>query len=95
MLFVVHCKDKAGSLDVRKANRGIHLEWLKELGPRLTLAGPLLTPDGTGPLGSMIIIEAETLAAARATMAADPYAKAGLFQSVDIHPWTRVFGTFS
>jgi uncharacterized protein len=37
--------------------------------------------------GSLIVIEAVSLDAAREIAAGDPYAKAGLFASVEIRPW--------
>ncbi len=41
--------------------------------------------------GSLLIFEGD-LAGAEAWAAADPYAAAGLFQSVDIRPWKKVIG---
>ncbi len=49
-------------------------------------AGPFLD-DAGNPNGSLVIIEAKDMADAKAIAAADPYAKAGLFASVDIRPW--------
>ena len=37
--------------------------------------------------GSLLVIEAPTLEAARRIAAGDPFAKAGLFASVDIRAW--------
>ena len=37
--------------------------------------------------GSLIVIEATSLAAARMVAAGDPFAKAGLFAKVEIRPW--------
>jgi uncharacterized protein YciI len=42
--------------------------------------------------GSLIVIEAESLDAARVIAASDPFAKAGLFETVEIRPWLRVLG---
>jgi uncharacterized protein YciI len=42
--------------------------------------------------GSIVVIEAESLAEAKATFAADPYALAGLFASVEVRPWRWVVG---
>ena len=50
-----------------------------------------LQPDGQAPVGSLLIMEFEDLAAARAFAQDDPFAKAGLFQSVDIRPWRKTF----
>jgi uncharacterized protein YciI len=92
MLYAVICTDKPGALETRKATRREHLEHLKELGDRLKLAGPLLTEDGKEPRGSLLVIEGESLADIKAIADADPYTRAGVFQSVDIRPWTVVIG---
>ena len=92
MLFAVSCTDKADSLDVRRENRPAHIEFLKANGAAIKVAGPYTSEDGAAMTGSLLIIEAADLAAARALAAGDPYAKAGLFESVDIRPWKWVIG---
>lgn len=91
-LFLILCTDKAGARELRAATRPAHLAFLEERGARVKLAGPWLDPADGGPLGSMLVIEAEDLAAAEAFAAADPYAGAGLFAMVEVRPWRRVFG---
>jgi uncharacterized protein len=54
--------------------------------PGSTIARPFLGPDGK-PSGSLLILATDDLEAAKALAAEDPYAKAGLFASVDIRPW--------
>ena len=87
MLFALICTDKPGSLALRKANRPEHLAYLESLGETLVLAGPFTEPDGETMNGSLIVVEAPSLEAARKIAAGDPFAKAGLFASVDIRPW--------
>jgi uncharacterized protein YciI len=89
MLFALLCTDKPASLEVRLKNRPDHLAFLSALGAQVKLAGPFLDDDGK-PTGSLVIIEAETLAEARAMAEADPYARAGLFASVEIKAWKWV-----
>jgi len=85
MLFVVMAKDKADSLALRMATREEHFAYARET-KAVKLGGPFL--DAKGDMaGSLIIIEAADLEAARAWQKNDPYAKAGLFQSVDVQPW--------
>jgi uncharacterized protein YciI len=91
MLFALICTDKPGSLEVRKANRPDHVAFLKSLGDTLVLAGPFTEPDGETPNGSLIVLEAASKAAVESIAAGDPYAKAGLFASVEIRPWIWVF----
>lgn len=90
MLFALICTDKADHLQVRLDARPDHVAFLQGLGNGLKAAGPFLGEDGK-PCGSLVIIEAENINAAQATAAADPYAKVGLFASVDIKPWNWVF----
>ncbi|UFW63804.1 YciI family protein [Rhizobium laguerreae] len=92
MLFALLCKDKPGHLNVRMDTRPTHIEHLIKLNAEGTLkiAGPFLDDDGK-PCGSLIIVEAESKEAARALANADPYAKAGLFESVDVKAYNWVF----
>lgn len=92
MLFALICKDKPGHLQVRLDTRPEHVAFLNDLNSRgaLKFAGPFLDADGK-PDGSLVVIEAAEAAAAKAVADADPYAKAGLFESVQIRPWNWVF----
>ncbi|MFL5295979.1 MAG: YciI family protein [Phenylobacterium sp.] len=90
-LFVLTCLDKPGALDLRMATRERHLAWLKTRPGELKLGGPFL--DAAGDMaGSLMIVEAADLAAARAFNAADPYTQAGLWQSVDVRPFRVTIG---
>lgn len=91
MLFMFHCVDKAGAADVRTANRADHLAYLEANADRIFAAGPLLSDDQSGMVGSLLIVECADAAAADAFAVNDPYAKAGLFDSVTIRPWRRVY----
>jgi uncharacterized protein len=53
----------------------------------LVFAGPFTEPDGETMNGSLAVIEAASLDAARKIAAGDPFAKAGVFATVDIRPW--------
>jgi uncharacterized protein YciI len=85
MLFVVAAIDKEGSLGLRKATREAHLAYVKATGA-VRLGGPFLDRNGE-MAGSMLIIEAADLAAAREWQTNDPYARAGLFESAEVRPW--------
>jgi uncharacterized protein len=89
MLFALICTDKPGLLQTRLDARSDHLAFLAGLGDALKAAGPFLGEDGK-PNGSLVFISADDKAAAQAIADRDPYAKAGLFASVDIKPWNWV-----
>jgi hypothetical protein len=89
MLFALICTDKPGSVDLRMRVRPDHLVFLESLGCAVKGAGPF-TDDAGSPTGSLILVEAESRAAAVALAANDPYATAGLFASVEVRPWKWV-----
>lgn len=88
MYFAIICKDKPGQPELRPATRPAHVEYLASFGKSILVAGPLLGDDDQ-PNGSLIILEADDQAAAEAFSAGDPYAKAGVFESVTVVPWRK------
>lgn len=90
MLFALMAFDKSGALDLRKDNRQAHLDYIGATGV-VRQAGPLLDTKGE-MCGSLLILEVDSLAAAQAWAKNDPYAKAGVFERVDIRQWNRVIG---
>jgi hypothetical protein len=90
MFVALIAKDKPGALAIRAENRPAHLDYLKST-DFVAQAGPLLDADG-GMAGSLIILDVADMAAAQAWANNDPYAKAGLFGSVDLIRWNRVIG---
>jgi uncharacterized protein len=84
------CIDRPGSLTVRLENRAAHLAHIEQSGI-VEMAGPFLDAEGQ-MTGSLIVLMVNTLAEAQAWAASDPYAKAGLFESVAIREWKKVAG---
>ncbi|MDJ0922736.1 MAG: YciI family protein [Henriciella sp.] len=76
----------------RAENRPAHIEWLQSLGETLRLAGPLLSDDGKAMIGSLVIFDCADRAELDALIAEDPYAKAGLFERVEIRPYKWALG---
>jgi len=90
MRFALICLDKPNALQTRVENRAAHLAHIEASGV-VEQAGPFI--DAAGQMcGSLIVLTVATRAEADAWAAADPYAKAGLFQSVMIQEWKRVIG---
>ena len=92
MYFIVFAKDVAGGLPIRRANRDAHLAWLKA-DPEVTVhvAGPLLSDDAQ-MMGSTLIVEAMSKSAITQWLLSDPYAKAGLTASVEVHGYNWAVG---
>ena len=90
MHFVLYCLDKKTAAQVRLDNRPAHVKFLQSWGAAISLAGPLLADDGDGMIGSMIVLEVDNRADADRFVDEDPYGKAGLFESVTVHPYKQV-----
>ena len=86
-LFIVQWKDRVPEgAAIRAATRAAHLAWTGSQPLKIKLGGPFLDAD-EGMAGSLMVIEADSLEAARAFHADDPYTKAGLFESSSVDPW--------
>ena len=86
MQFMVRYRDREGAGELRKQHRKAHTEYRRSLGPHRLMSGPLLAEDCATPVGSLLIIEAPDLAAARAVATADPFVKLGCLELVELVP---------
>jgi uncharacterized protein YciI len=88
MMFVILGFDGPEGEARRKIYRPAHLAKMEPLDQqgRVVLAGPL-----TDKAGSLIIIEADSLDEAQKFAQEDPYTVNGVFERVEVHPFTQVF----
>ena|SRR5579885_549387 len=72
----------------RKIHRMAHLARIEDLSQkgRIVLAGPM-----TDKRGSIIVLEAASLDEAEHFARTDPYTVYGVFESVEVHPFSVVF----
>jgi len=89
-MYAIICTDKDGALEIRKANREAHLAYSGET--PVVFLGPFLDDDTCDMKGSLVVLDVETRAEAEQWAANDPYAKAGLFQTVRIERFKKVIG---
>lgn len=80
--FLVEYRE-LGRPEERARLRPDHIAYRKGLGDRMALAGPLLGEDDE-PVGSVVIIQADDLAAAEQAAKVDPYVAAGVFELVSV-----------
>ena len=88
MLVALIAHDKANHLDVRTQNRAAHLEYIKSSGI-VSQAGPFVDENGN-MIGSLIVLEVDDFLDAQNWAKDDPYAKAGLFEMVQLIRWNKV-----
>jgi hypothetical protein len=91
-LFVYRGRDSERGLELRKLHREKHLAHLSGLDKagRIRFAGPLLDAQ-QNPCGSLVVLEAESLEAAREIAENDPYLLEGIFAEVEVHETKTVF----
>lgn len=77
--------------DARERRMAVRPEHLKYAEAHTRVGGALLDAEGL-PIGSVMIIEAETIEAARVLMSNDPYTKADIFESTELRPWRVAIG---
>lgn len=98
MLYAIIGQDVANSLQKRLAVREEHLQRLRQLQDegRLLLAGPFPAIDNEDPAeagfsGSLIVAEFSSLEDAIDWSKQDPYSLTGVFESVSVKPYKKVF----
>ncbi len=95
MYFVVFGTDRPACGEVRAAARPGHRAHLRAPGRhevRVWLGGPTLGAAGGEMNGTLLVVEAESIEAVRAFVADDPYVRAGLFEALEIRPWSCGLG---
>jgi uncharacterized protein YciI len=92
MKFVIIGFDGADGEAKRKIHRPAHLANMEPLdrAGRVVLAGPLTVKTGS-LTGSLIVIEADSPEEAEKFAREDPYTVHGVFERVEVHPFTQVF----
>ncbi len=97
MLYAFISQDKPDTLGNRRTVRTSHLARLQALKDegRLILAGPHPAIDSEDPgeagfTGSLVVAEFDSLEDARQWADADPYASAGVYESIIVKPFKKV-----
>jgi uncharacterized protein YciI len=82
-LFCFYCRDGENNETLREAHKKAQREFMAKHTDNYAVAGPLTNAKGEF-VGSLLIIEAEDEAAARATVNDDPYLVGGVWQSIRV-----------
>ena len=87
--FLIIGHGKAGMTAARDELLAEHRRYFEEHGylERLIARGPLLSDDGDEWRGSAILAELRDRAGVDTMLADEPYVRAGLYASVEIHDW--------
>ncbi len=91
MPYLIETWDNPGSQALRAEARPPHLAFLAENAAKLLACGAKLADDGSDGGGSFYIVDVETREEAETFLAADPFAKAGLFARHTITRWRKAY----
>ena len=84
MLYIIYQVDKPDAKVLREKTREAHLAYLDRHKDILVLGGALLADENDTRLGSVLIVNVPSRAAADAFSENEPFRRAGLFQSVSV-----------
>src|ERR1044072_6564443 len=88
MHWLIKCRSKPDTDALRLATIDAHRNFLDGYPEVTWYSGPLFTDDNKNAIGSPRLIEFPDRNAALAYINADPYTKAGIFQSISVVRWT-------
>ena len=91
MLFAFHLIDRPNAGDLRQRVRPEHKDYLAKVAERIAFAGPLLGDDGQTMVGSLLVIDFADRAAALAWLSAEPFTRAGLYASSQVHAFRNLW----
>lgn len=87
MYWLMICRHKPGTLDLRERNRDAHRQHIASGGGgavRVLIGSALTADDGETPCGNFGLLEAPTRDAALDFARNDPFALAGIVDSIDV-----------
>ena len=87
-LFVVYRLDRRDgqAASIRASTRPLHQAYMKQFAAQVRLGGPVLDEAGNA-CGGLMVLEAESEAAVRAIVHADPFEQAALSERIEIYPF--------
>ncbi|HXI35470.1 MAG TPA: YciI family protein [Burkholderiales bacterium] len=90
-MYAIVCFDRPDSAALRDAHRAAHQKFLDENSKKILYGGPLKsTPEGPST-GALLMVDCATRDEAQALIAADPFYRGGVYESVAVRAFKQVF----
>jgi uncharacterized protein len=90
-MYAIICFDRPDSAGLRDAHRAAHLAFLNANAARIVFGGPLKHASDGPSTGALVVLDCATREEAESFIAADPFNRAGVYESVSIRAFKRVF----
>ncbi len=91
MPYAIQTTDQPDSGALRAKVRDEHIKYLDANMHRLLAAGAVISDDGTGGHGGILIVDTESRKEAEDFIAGDPFTRADLFQKVTVTRWRKAY----
>lgn len=89
MNFVIYCTDDPATPNAREEHYPAHRAHLAAATVKLMVAGPFTEVAGERKIGSMLVVEANSIEDVRAFAQRDPFYVHRVWNSVQIHPYVK------
>jgi uncharacterized protein YciI len=90
-MYAIVCFDVPDSAALRDAHRAAHQQFLDANAGKIAYGGPLKGRADGPSTGAIIVVDCATRAEAEAFIAADPFHRAGVYESVAVRAFKQVF----
>ena len=90
-MYAILCFDRPDSAALRDAHRAAHQDFLKKNEKKIVFGGPLKNAADGPSTGALIVVDCATRAEAEALIAADPFYRGGVYESVAVRAFKQVF----
>ena len=90
-MYAIICFDRPDSASLRDAHRAAHVQFLNANASRIVFGGPLKSTAEGPSTGALIVVNCATREEAEALIAADPFRMGGVYESVSVRAFKRVF----
>jgi len=90
-MYAIVCFDRPDSGALRDSHRAAHQEFLKQNGAKIVFGGPLKHSADGPSTGALIVVDCATRAEAEALIAADPFYRGGVYESVAVRAFRQAF----
>jgi len=90
-MYAIICFDRPDSAALRDRHRSAHQKFLSEYSNKILFGGPLKgTPEGAST-GALIVVDCASRQEAEELIGADPFNRAGVYESVAVRAFKQVF----
>ena len=90
-MYALLCFDRPDSAPLREQHRAAHQKFLDENSKKILFGGPLKNAPEGPSTGALIVVDCATRKDAEAFVAADPFYKGGVYESVAVRAFKKVF----